>query len=119
MSENQKVPPRFGELVSELLRLTQEKRIHWSITDDPDTLLLLRDAGHVLLSCTGGGGPYRVALHTPSGEVVQSYSSPGGSTDPNEARLAYFVRQLWEAAGISARANDTLVSKFLEDLRKG
>lgn len=119
MPENPKVPPRFGELVSELLRLTQEQRIHWSTTDDPDTLLLLRDAGHVLLSRTRGGPPYRVALHTPSGEEVQTYSSPGGSADPNEARLAYFIRQLWEAAGTSARFNDTLVSKFLEDLRKG
>jgi hypothetical protein len=119
LPEHPKVPPRFGELVSELLRLTQEQRISWSTTDDPETLLLLRDSGHVLLSRTRGRALYRVALHTPSGEEVQSYTSPGGSADPNEARLAYFIRQLWEAAVVSARANDTLVSKFLEDLRKG
>lgn len=119
MPESPKVPARFGELVSELLRLTQEDRIHWSATDDPSTLLILRDTGHVLLSSAAGDPPYRVALYAPSGEEVQSYTTPSDLHDTNEARLAYFINQLWVAASMSARNNDGLVSKFLEDLRNG
>ncbi|HYP23594.1 MAG TPA: hypothetical protein VEV43_08470 [Actinomycetota bacterium] len=119
MAENAKVPARFGELVSELLRLTQEDRIHWSATDDPSTLMILRDAGHVLLSSDAGAQPYRLALYAPSGEEVQSYTTPSTPQDHNEARLAHFIDQLWTVAGSSARNNDGLVTQFLEDLRNG
>lgn len=119
MPENSKVPARFGELVSELLRLTQEDRVRWSATDDPSTLMILRDAGHALLSSNRGGAPYRLSVHAPSGEEAQSYTTESSYQDPSDARLAYVMGQLWEAALSSARRNEGVVTKFLEDLRRG
>ena len=117
MPERPKVPARFGELAAELLQLTQNGKIHWSGTDDPNTFLLLRDAGHVFVSSRAGGSPYRLALHAPSGEEAQSYSGHLSGGDINESRLVSIIQQLWLSAQQSAQGSDALVSKFLQDLR--
>ena len=118
MHKQPRVSPRFAELAHELLQQTLNGKIHWRRTDDRNSYLLLRDAGHVLVSANVGGG-HSLALYAPSGEEIESYTGGLDRAPISDGLLASTVQQLWMAAQASTQGSDGLVWDFLQDLRKG